>query len=1084
MVYAWGGNGFGQLGDNSTTARFEPTKVNALGVLRGKTVIAINGSYNHSLALCSDGTLAAWGYNGDGQLGNGTTIRSSVPILVPTLGVLTGKTVVAIAAGSHSSLALCSDGTLVAWGAGIKAPYAVSPLGVLSGKAVIAIAAGGSHRLALCSDGTVASWGRNNQGQLGDNSTTDRSAPVAVIATGVLNGKCVVAIAAGDEHSLALCSDGTVVTWGNNNYRQLGNGGYNSSSLPVAVNTAGVLSGKEVVAIDADFDHSLALCSDGTLAAWGSNRYGQLGINGIIESSVPVDTTNSGFLNGKSAVGIVAGDGSSCALCSDGTVAAWGYNGQGQLGNNSTSDSSLPVAVTSTGALSGKTVIAIADGRFALAALPISSNANLSALSFSAGDLNPTFAIGIRDYIATVQSGVASAQVTPTADDPADTIAVNGSVVASGTASAAISLSEGSNNISIVITSQDGITTKAYAIEVTRQVPVRANFTSASMIPATAGSYSATDKMVSLSLAFAPIAGASLTAVKNTGLGFITGRFTNLAQGQVVTMAFNQVAYRFIANYYGGTGNDLVLQWANTNAYAWGSNSLGQLGDGSGSNGSLPVAVTNTGVLIGKTIVAAAVGSSHSVVLCGDGSVAGWGNNTYGQLGDGSNDNRDTPVAVNATGVLNGKTVVAIAAGFNHSLALCSDGTVAAWGMNSAGQLGRGGTTSSNLPVAVTGLTGKTVVAVFAGYNHSLARCADGSVWAWGSNAYGQLGNNSTANSNVPVNITTSGELLGRTVLSLVGGSDHSLALCSDGTLLAWGRNNYGQLGNDSTINSSVPVVVDSSDVLAGKAVVSIAAGGWHGVSTCSDGTMAAFGRNNNGQLGNGLAADSPVPVTVDASGVLFGRFPLSMGGSNAHSLALCADGTLAAWGSNNNGQLGIGNTTASSMPVAVSTSTLLAGERFCGLAVGSSASHVLAIVAQPPPQNQPFTVWQATYFPNPADQANPSISGEVATPANDGITNLMKYALGLDPWHCGSADLPTPGLNDGYLTLSYRKNKQATDVVYAVQAGDTLVPGSWMPAATIISQSDAGNHWLITVRYNVPMAGNPERFMRLKVTR
>jgi hypothetical protein len=346
------------------------------------------------------------------------------------------------------------------------------------------------------------------------------------------------------------------------------------------------------------------------------------------------------------------------------------------------------------------------------------------------------------------------------------------------------------------------------------------------------------------------------------------------------------------------------------------------------------------------------------------------------------------------------------------------------------------------------------------------------------------LGNNSTTNSNVPVNITNSGELLGRTVLSLVGASDHSVALCSDGTLLAWGRNNYGQLGIDNTINSSVPVVVDASDVLAGKAVVSIAAGGWHGVATCSDGTMAAFGRNNNGQLGNGLAADSLVPVAVDATGVLFGKIPLSVGGSNAHSLALCADGTLAAWGSNNNGQLGTGNTTSSNTPVVVSTETLAAGEKFSGLAVGSSASHVLAIVAQPPPQNQPFAVWQATFFPDPADQANLAISGEAATPAGDGITNLMKYALGLNPWVCGSTELPTPTRQDGYLTLTYRKSKQATDVTYTVLAADSLTNADWIPATTILSQADEGSHWLITIRDNVPIAAQPRRFMCLKVSR
>jgi alpha-tubulin suppressor-like RCC1 family protein len=1297
MTYSWGYNGYSQLGDNSGTNRSVPVAVTTSGVLGHKVVISTATSFTHSLALCSDGTLAAWGWNAYGQLGKSTTSGdSSVPVAVARTGALAGKTVVSVvAAGFSHSLALCSDGTVAAWGynnygqlgnnstANRSSPVAVTTTGVLSSKTVIAIAGGASHSLALCSDGTVTAWGANTDGQLGNNSTVSSSVPVAVTTSGVLNGKTVIAIAGGYSHNLALCSDGTVTAWGSNSLGQLGNNSTISSSVPVAVTTSGVLSGRTVVAVATGAGHSLALCSDGTLAAWGDNYYGQLGNNSTASSNVPELVTTSGVLLGKTVVAIAGGRYHSVALCSDGIIATWGGNLFGQLGNNSTADSHVPVLVSMSTLASGERFTTLAVGSAAghimsLTAVPPSDNADLSGLAISSGILSPTFASGtmaytailpnapstltvtptVSDsdptvtvngtpvvsgtasipisfsvgtinivvtaqngatrsysivltrqsststltslttnivglnpsfspattaYTASVSNNTGSIMVTPTVTDATSTIKVNGTTVTSGTASAALPLAvginvisilvtaqdpafttsytitvtrvssvatlsaiamssgalvpafssnttsysvsvpnaisflairptvthanaavtvngvavasgifsphipimAGSNVISAVVTAEDGVTTKTYTLTVTRQLDLAASFSSAGTVPVTAGSYSAVDKRVNFSLGFAPPTGTNLTVVKNTGLGFISGRFLNLAQGQVVTMAFDQVAYRFIANYYGGTGNDLVLQWANTKAYAWGSNSLGQLGDGSGSNGSLPVAVTNTEVLIGKTIVAAAVGSSHSVVLCGDGSVVAWGNNTYGQLGDGSNENRTAPVEVNtAAGALNGKTVVGVAAGFNHTLALCSDGTVASWGVNSAGQLGNGTNTSSNQPVAVAGLSGRSVVAVFAGYNHTLARCADGTVFAWGSNAYGQLGNNSTTNSNVPVNITNSGELLGRTVLSLVGASDHSVALCSDGTLLAWGRNNYGQLGIDNTINSSVPVVVDASDVLAGKAVVSIAAGGWHGVATCSDGTMAAFGRNNNGQLGNGLAADSLVPVAVDATGVLFGKIPLSVGGSNAHSLALCADGTLAAWGSNNNGQLGTGNTTSSNTPVVVSTETLAAGEKFSGLAVGSSASHVLAIVAQPPPQNQPFAVWQATFFPDPADQANLAISGEAATPAGDGITNLMKYALGLNPWVCGSTELPTPTRQDGYLTLTYRKSKQATDVTYTVLAADSLTNADWIPATTILSQADEGSHWLITIRDNVPIAAQPRRFMCLKVSR
>ena len=158
------------------------------------------------------------------------------------------------------------------------------------------------------------------------------------------------------------------------------------------------------------------------------------------------------------------------------------------------------------------------------------------------------------------------------------------------------------------------------------------------------------------------------------------------------------------------------------------------------------------------------------------------------------------------------------------------------------------------MAVSSTGvLSGKTVISIAAGGNHSLALCSDGTVAAWGLNASGQLGNTSTNNSLVPVNVTSSGVLAGKTVVSISGGSSYSLALCSDGTLAAWGANNIGQLGINSTANSSVPVAVTTTGVLSGKTISAITAGNHHSMALCSDGTMAAWGDNASGQLGNGL---------------------------------------------------------------------------------------------------------------------------------------------------------------------------------------------------------------------------------------
>jgi alpha-tubulin suppressor-like RCC1 family protein len=249
--------------------------------------------------------------------------------------------------------------------------------------------------------------------------------------------------------------------------------------------------------------------------------------------------------------------------------------------------------------------------------------------------------------------------------------------------------------------------------------------------------------------------------------------------------------------------------------------------------------------------------------------------------------------------------VSAIAAGNFHSLALKNDGTVWTWGSNSLGQLGNGNYADSNVPVQVSNIAG--VVAIAGGDAHSLALKNDGSVWSWGDNLGGQLGNGtSILKSNVPVQVSS---LTG--VIAIAAGAYHSLALKNDGTVWAWGDNGFGQLGNGTNIvKSNVPVQVSS---LTG--VIAIAAGTYHSLALKNDGTVWAWGYNNYGQLGNGSNIFySNVPVQVSS---LTGVIAIAAMGSS-HSLALKNDGTVWAWGANGYGQLGIGNYTDKNVPVQV----------------------------------------------------------------------------------------------------------------------------------------------------------------------
>jgi alpha-tubulin suppressor-like RCC1 family protein len=383
-VAAWGDNEGGQLG-NGSTGGISNTPV-PVSVLDESDIKALAGGLEHSLALKRDGTVWAWGWNNFGQLGNGTTADSNIPVQVkdkndPT-GFLTG--VQAIDAGAAHNIALKNDGTVVTWGFNgtgqlgdgtddnsaeddVPHPYPVNVKdfnGVDDLTGVEAIAAGAFSSLALLEDGTVAAWGDNEYSQLGDGSNIEFSnMPREVIK---LSG--VEAIDSGLYHSLALLPDGTVKAWGSNITGELGYGtaGKNQfSNAPGTVKNADgtPLDGVKQLAGGGDDDlfvgqlirsFSLALKVDGTVAAWGANDQGQLGDGTTTNRHAPVKVAN---LSGIKAID--SGAAHSLALTTSGKVWAWGANDQGQLGDGTTTDRHAPFQ---SRAVSG--VVAVAAGSY------------------------------------------------------------------------------------------------------------------------------------------------------------------------------------------------------------------------------------------------------------------------------------------------------------------------------------------------------------------------------------------------------------------------------------------------------------------------------------------------------------------------------------------------------------------------------------------------------------------------------------------------------------------------------------------------------------------------------------------------
>jgi alpha-tubulin suppressor-like RCC1 family protein len=331
---------------------------------------------------------------------------------------------------------------------------------------------------------------------------------------------------------------------------------------------------------------------------------------------------------------------------------------------------------------------------------------------------------------------------------------------------------------------------------------------------------------------------------------------------------------------------------------SWGNDEGGQLGNDDPLFSKLnPVAVQGA-----TDIVAVEAGYVHSLALKADGTVLAWGNDAGGQLGnDAALENKATPVTVSgATGI------IAISAGYYYSLALKSDGTMLAWGNNSRGQLGDSATLADKpTPVAVSGAS--EIVAISAGAEHSLALKADGTMLAWGLDVDGQLGDNAQlVDQLLPVPVTNA-----TGIVSIVAGINHSLALTSSGNVLAWGSDFGGQLGdNIPKVNKSIPVQVNSANQ-----IVAIAGGHFHSLALTLSGTMLAWGSDTYGELGGGNQVNPQgLPVTVENVGSI-----VSIAAGSQFSLALKSDGTLQSWGQDNSGQLGNGVFTPGKTPSAVS---------------------------------------------------------------------------------------------------------------------------------------------------------------------
>jgi alpha-tubulin suppressor-like RCC1 family protein len=726
---------------------------------------------------------------------------------------------------------------------------------------LVPIAAGKSHTCAVTAARGIRCWGNNEHGQLGDGTTTGSRIPVDVRG---LEG--VTALTAGWGHTCALTSAGAVWCWGYNKYGELGDGGTQDSAVPLAV--TGLDRG--VAAIEAGDDHTCAVMISGAVVCWGYNEDGQLGDGTQISRSKPVAA--GGFESGIRS--IAAGWGHTCALTVGGGVKCWGNNEYGQLGYGSPDSEFRPVPVDVNGQMSGVGLIT-ADGGSTCAlteggGLRCWGNNKYGQLGndTAVNQFDPVEVIGISKGAAWAAAGW------------------NHSCALSGGAL----MCWGWN-----LYGQLGDGTKG-----TRLKPRKAvNLTDGAAAVALGWAHTCAATNGGRVACWGSNADGQLgdgTADDRIQPAYVAGLETSVRgdatpAGITPTAATAPAALR-ISPITAGSAHTCRLTSAG-GVRCWGDNRNGQLGDGGKTDRNIPVDVAG----LTKGVKAVEAGLWHTCALTNRGGVKCWGNNEYGQLGDGTKQDRPNPVDV--TGLESG--VTALAAGTAHTCALTVKGGVKCWGWNKSGQLGDGTTRDRQTPVDVAGLG--DAVALTAGAEHNCVLTAAGGVTCWGSHSSGKGEFSYSPNASVPTAVAG----LSSGVTNLFSGAFYNCVWTTSGAVKCWGNNSLGQFGNGTT-----GATVDPLDITGLPDSTVPIAGSWgHTCGVSASGIPYCWGLNDRGQLGDGTRTLRLTPVAVSGlTGVV--AFALGYG----HTCALTAANEIWCWGANDHGELGNGTDVISLVPV------------------------------------------------------------------------------------------------------------------------------------------------------------------------
>jgi uncharacterized repeat protein (TIGR02543 family) len=1051
-VFTWGLNNLGQLGDGTTTNKNVPTDITSQFSLQfGEMITFIQAGYWTSGAISSNGRIFLWGNNGNSQIGDGTTENKNTPTnITGRFTFTTGEKITSISLGAYHSVALTSTSRIFTWGSNSSGQIGdnttiqrsvptniTSRFSLLTGETITSVLSGFDYNVAVTSNGRLFTWGKNDYGQLGDNTTTQKTIPTNITwRLSLLTGESVSAIAVGRNHSAALTSSGRIFIWGRNDAANLGDGTTTQRNVPVNITGRFALeTGEKVTSISLGGLSSAVTTSNHRLFVWGYNFDGQLGDGTTSQRNAPVDNTMRFNLeNNETISSIEIGDYFTSVLTSRGNIYTFGNNVEGQLGDGTNISKNTPILIQSSTTHSLETVnveygstllnetdvIRLGytfDGWYDI----LNPNIKYNGTTMPAQNLHVFARWYINSYTITYHLNGGMNHITnPNAYNVTTQVELlspqktghsfEGWFLDAQFTNEVTTIQIGSTgditlfakfNINTYTISFDSMggsevsdISQNFSAEIEEpQLPTRESYTFG-------GWYSNNEFSNPYTFSTMPAQNITLYAKWNTVTYSITYELnegtnnTSNPETFNVNSKFNlqsptRTGYSFDGWYessdllgspvknieVGRTGNLMLhAKWSinsytytiidvdydplnsillnvdetitqvslgsihssaltsNGRLFTWGRNTSGQLGDGTTTQRNSPVEITaGLNLISGETITQVSLGSSHSSALTSSGRLFTWGYNYYGQLGDGTTTDRNLPTNITARFNLSvGETITQVSLGISLSSALTSSGRLFTWGSNSFGQLGDGTTTDRNLPTNITARfnlsVGETIHQVTLGGAHSSLLTSRGRLFIWGFNTDGRLGVGTTTDRSTPTEINARFNLNEGETIALVSlGDGHSSAATSTGRLFTWGSNGNGQLGDGTTTQRNSPVEITAGlNLISGETITQLSLGGFHSSALTSNGRLFTWGHNRNGQLGDGTTTDRNLPTNITA------RFNLSVGETitqvslgNSHSSALTSTGRLFTWGMNFYGQLGDGTTTDRKTPTWLDSNTL-----------------------------------------------------------------------------------------------------------------------------------------------------------------